>query len=305
MRVFLTGANGYLGNLLAERLAEMPEVESITGIALTKRPRPTPAKVKFMPLDMRSPQLAEAIAGHDVIVHTACIVLWPAKMPVSERDDININGVRNVARAALQCKVKKFIHASSIGAYDPDLARGKSDIKEDFALGTGRSRFYYWNAKAEAEKILTSTLGNEMPLTLFRPIYIIGPRNKKVIASYRQNAVNILGQNPRRQFIHEEDVADAFIRAARQDLPGAYNVVPDDFIRLNDTWRIVGKKFVPTIPLALGRWITAFRWRYMGSMIHSSWLEDVLVDVTADNSRLKSTGWRPRCGSAEALESAL
>ena len=34
MRVFLTGASGYLGSLLAERLAELPEVENITGIAL-------------------------------------------------------------------------------------------------------------------------------------------------------------------------------------------------------------------------------------------------------------------------------
>lgn len=304
MRIFLTGANGYLGNLLSERLAEMPEVESITGIALTKRPRPTPAKVKFMPLDMRSPQLAEAMAGHDVVVHTACIVLWPAKMPVSERDDININGVKNVARTALACGVKKFVHASSMGAYDPELARGQSNIKEDFPLG-GNSRFYYWNAKAEAEKILTSTIGDNMPLTMFRPIYIIGPRNRKVIDSYQKNAVNILGQNPRRQFIHEEDVADAFVRAVRQDLPGAFNVVPDDFIRLKDTWRIVGKKFVPTIPLSLGKWITAFRWKYMKSPIHPSWLEDVLVDFTGDNSRLKATGWKPRCGSAEALTSAL
>jgi len=305
MRVFLTGANGYLGNLLAERLAEMPEVEAITGIALTKRPRPTPAKVKFMQLDMRSPQLTEAMAGHDVIVHTACIVLWPAKMPVSERDDININGVKNVARAALANKVKKFIHASSMAAYDPDLARGKSDVDENFPLGNGNSRFYYWNSKAEGEKILTSIIGNAMPLTFFRPIYIIGPRNKKSVESYRKNAVNLIGQNPRRQFIHEDDVVDAFMRAMRQDLPGAYNVVPDDFIRLNDTWRIVGKKFVPTVPFSVAKMITALRWRYMGSNIHPSWLEDVLVDFTGDNSRLKSTGWNPRYGSEAALKSAL
>jgi hypothetical protein len=31
----------------------------------------------------------------------------------------------------------------------------------------------------------------------------------------------------------------------------------------------------------------------------------MLVDFTGSNSRLKSTGWRPRYGSAEALRTAL
>jgi UDP-glucose 4-epimerase len=305
MRIFLTGANGYLGSLLAARLAELPEVESMTGIALTKQSRPVPDKMKFMQFDMRSPQLPSLMAGHDVVVHTACVVLWPAKMPVQERDDININGVQNVARVALDVGIKKFIHASSLGAYDPDQLRGKTDVKEDFPLGNGKSPFYYWNAKAEGEHILNRTIGNRIPMTFLRPIYIIGPRNYKVVANYQKNAVNLMGMNPRRQFIHEEDVADAFIRALRQDLPGAYNVVPDDFIRLSDTWRIVGKKFVPTIPLSAAALITAIRWKYFGSQIHESWVRDIPLDFTGSNAKLKATGWKPRCGSEEALASAV
>ena len=106
MKVFLTGADGYLGSLLAERFAEMPEVESITGIGLGTAPRGLPAKAKFLQLDMRSPELARVMAGHDVVVHTACIVLWPARMTAQERDDINLNGVRNVANAALAGGIK-------------------------------------------------------------------------------------------------------------------------------------------------------------------------------------------------------
>jgi UDP-glucose 4-epimerase len=305
MRVFLTGASGYLGSLLAERLAELPEVEGITGIALSKQTRPAPAKVKFLRMDMRSPQLAEAMAGHEVLVHTAAVVLWAAKMPVSERDDIGTHGVQNVARAALETGVKKFIHASSRGAYDPELALGKSDLTEDFPVGSGNSKLYYWNAKAEAEKILGGLLRDSLSLTFLRPAYIIGPRNRRVVESYRKNAVNIIGCNARRQFIHEQDVADAFIKAIREELPGAYNVAPDDFIRLTDVWKIVGKKFVPAIPRSLASAITAFRWRFLGSMIHRSWVDEIPVDFTCNNSRLKAIGWKPRCGSADALKSAL
>ena len=305
-RIFLTGASGYLGSLLMERLAELPEVERITGIALSTPRGPLPSKASFLQMDMRSPDLAAVMSGHDVVVHTACIVFWTAKMSVQERDDINLNGVRNVARAALTNGITRFIHTSSMAAYDPVLAVGKSDVTEDFPTGQGDSSFYYWNAKAMAEMSLRETFhGSSAVLTFLRPIYIIGPRNRANAQTYRQNAINFPGQNPRRQFIHEEDVAAAFIRALRTDMPGAFNVVPDDFIRMRDVWKIAGAKFVPTAPLGLARWITGIRWQYFGSPIHSSWIQDMLVDFTGSNAKLKDTGWKPQFGSEQALRSAL
>jgi UDP-glucose 4-epimerase len=305
-RIFLTGASGYLGSLLMERLAELPEVEGITGIALSTPRAPLPPKVKFRQMDMRSPDLATVMAGHDVVVHTACIVLWPAKMSVPERDDINYNGVRNVARAAVANKITHFIHTSSMAVYDPQWARGKSDVTEDSPVGEGDSPFYYWNAKAGAEKTLWETFnGAATVLTLLRPIYIIGPRNRSNARCYRANAINFPGHNPRRQFIQEEDVVAAFIHALRTGLPGAFNVVPDDFLRMRDVWKIVGAKFVPTAPLWLASAITDFRWRFLGSPIHPSWVRDMLVDFTGSNAKLKDTGWRPRFSSEQALRSAL
>jgi UDP-glucose 4-epimerase len=306
MRIFLTGASGYLGSLLAERLAALPEVEAITGIA-TKLPTALlPAKVKFLQLDIRSPELTNVMAGHDAVVHTACVVFWPAQMSVNERDDINFNGIRNMAQAVLANKISRFVHTSSMAAYDPEMGRGKSDISEDFPIGKGNSPFYYWNAKAAAERILAEKFaGTGIVLTCFRPIYIIGPRNRANAKSYRENAVKFPGCNPRRQFIHEEDVASAFIQALRSNMPGAYNIVPDDFVRMNDVWKIVGAKFVPSVPVWLASWITGIRWRFLGSPIHPSWVRDILVDFTGSNAKLKSTGWKPHYGSEEALRTAL
>lgn len=306
LRIFLTGAGGYLGGVLMEHLAGLPEVGSVTGIGLASPRAPLPPKMTFRRMDIRSGELPAAMAGHDVVINTACVVLWPAKMPARERDDTNLNGVRNVARAALASGVHRFIHASSMAAYDPRLARGKTGVEEDFPLGSGDSPFYYWNSKARAEKTLTEVLGPSATLlTLLRPIYIMGPRNRTVTLNYRRNAVNLRGYNPRRQFVHEADVAAAFIRALRTGMPGAYNVVPDDCLRLDDVWRIVGAKAVPTVPLWLAMSITYLRWRWLGSPIHPSWVKDMLVDFTASNARLKAAGWAPRFGSEAALRAAL
>lgn len=304
MRIFLTGAGGYLGGVLTRHFTQLPEVESITGIGLTN-PSALTDKMRFIRMDIRSPELTGLMAGHDVVVHTAGVVLWPAKMPEKERDDTNFNGTRNVAQAALANQVRRFIHASSMAVYDPHLLRGQTNVCEDFPKGKGDSAFYYWNSKAAAEPIIAAILGTSAIVTFLRPIYIIGPRNRTAVKSYQKNAVMFPGANPRRQFIHEDDVAAAFIQALRTNMPGEFNVVPDDFIRLSDVWAIVGAKFIPKLPLSVARFITMVRWRFLGSPIHPSWVEDMLLDFTGSNSKLKGTGWKPRYSSDEALRSAM
>jgi len=306
MRIFLTGANGYLGSLLAEQFDRMPEVERITGIGLRPGRSELPAKLKFHHLDIRTPELEPAMAGHDVVVHTACVVLWPAKMTAASRDSINYDGTRRVAEAARKHHVRRFIHASSLAAYDPARARGQSDVTEEFPLGDGRSPYYYWNAKAEAERILTETLqGTDTVLTMLRPIYIIGPRNRRTADNYRNDAVNLRGHDPRRQFIHEQDVVSAFVLALQRELPGAFNVTPDDALKMSEVWKVVGAQSVRTVPLPVAKLVTWLRWRFMGFRLHPCWIEDMLVDFTGSNAKLKAAGWLPRYNSEQALRSAL
>lgn len=305
VRVFITGAGGYLGSVLAIQLAGMPEIDSITGIDIKLPPSPLPDKARFIKMDIRSPELAEAMSGHDFVIHSASIVQWPAKMPVAVRDDINFNGARNVTQSAIKNQVRGFIHASSIAAYDPIEAQGKENLSEDCPIGKGDSPLYYWNSKAIVEKILSGGMaGSGIALTFFRMSYIIGPCNLATVRSFRENAGLFPGHDPRIQFVHEKDVARAFAQAIRANLPGAFNVVPDDFIRLSDVYRLIGAKPV-TLPLWLARLVTFIRWRCFGSPTHPSWGQATLVNFSASNAKLKATGWKPHYNSTEAIRTAL
>lgn len=304
-RVFLTGVSGYLGSVLAYHLAQMEEVESITGIDVAPPKTELPAKVRFVRMDMRSPDLAEAMAGHDAVVHTAFIVLWPRSMDLRERDDINLNGVRNVARSAVAAKVRKFVQASSNFAYDPVLVKDKSGITEDFPLCDGKSIIYYWNGKAESERTLHEILDPAgIPLTLFRAPYIVGPRNALTAKTFRANACRFPGLDVRAQFIHEDDLAAAFVQALRTDMPGAFNAVPDDFILGSRLVKVVGAKFVPVVPVWLVRILMRIKWRWFGAKTDPSWLDAALTDFTCSNAKLRATGWTPMYNSEEALRSA-
>ena len=306
MRIFLTGINGYLGGVLAEHFSRIPEIEYLTGIDVARPKNPLPQKVRFIQMDVRSPEISTVMAGHDVVVHTAFVVLWPAKMSATERDDINVNGTRNVAEAAVANRVKRFVYSSSDAAYDQFQLRGQTNVTEDFPLGKGDFSSYYCNAKAVIERMLTATVVPAgVILTMFRPGYIIGPRNTATIRSLRETGVTLLGHNPRSQYVHEEDVAAAFAQAVLTDMPGAYNLDPDDYLQLSEVQKIVGVKHAPTVPLWLARLIMRVGWRYFGSPTHPSWLDVMLVDFTLSNAMLKATGWKPKHNSTESLRSAM
>jgi UDP-glucose 4-epimerase len=306
LKVFVTGAGGYLGNVLVAHLAGMPEVERVTGVIYnTLPPVPLSPKVNLVKLDIRSPELASVMAGHEVVVHTAFLVQWTSRMPATVRDDINLRGTRNLAQAAVESRAQKFIYASSISAYDPVLVQGTDDVKEEFPTGKGDSSMYYWNNKAIAEKILTGILEpSGTMLTLLRLSYIIGPRNRVTVAGFRKNAANFPGRDPRAQFVHEEDVAEAFGQAVRIEMPGAFNAVPDGNIRLSEVYKIIGAKPI-LAPLWLAHLVTFVRWQYLGSPIHPSWVRSALVDATLSNAKLKATGWRPRHSSRDAILAAI
>jgi hypothetical protein len=68
---------------------------------------------------------------------------------------------------------------------------------------------------------------------------------------------------------------------------------------------MVGARFVPTVPLWVASRITSIKWRFFRSPIHPSWIQDMLMDFTGSNAKLKGTGWKPQYGSAAALSDAL
>ena len=306
MRVFLTGSTGYLGEVLAEHFSRMPEIDSITGIDVVPPRKPLPEKMRFTAMDVRSPEVSGAMKGHDVVVHTAFIVVWYAKMPARERDSINFEGTRNVAEAAVANRVRRFVYSSSLAVYDMSI-RGRSDVTEDFPLGRGNAPSYYANSKAAAERILTEVIApTGITLTILRPTFVMGPRNAATIEGLRELTLKPLSHDHARlQYVHEEDVAAACTQAVLTEMPGAYNVVPDDHLPFSDVQKIVGVKPTATIPVWLARLMMYFSWKYSGSQSHPSWLNLMLADSTASNAKLRATGWKPNYSTAETLKSAL
>ncbi len=304
MRVFLTGASGILGGIIADHLARLPEVECITGIDLIEPKKSLPAKAQFVKMDVRAPEVARVMVGHDTVIHTAFIVYWPAHMPADLRRDINVNGAASIARAAAANHVQRFVHTSSTAAYDISLLAHQTGVTEDFPVGHGNSRSYYCNDKAAAERAVTEILGpSGTRLTILRPCAIGGPSFGRTARLVRDTASHMPGPEPRGQVVDEEDVASACLQAVRNDMPGAYNVVPNDFVRMSEVWGITGTR-LPWMPTGGVKLLARIAWRYLNSPIHPSWVTASMTDFVMSNEKLKTAGWRPQYSSAEALHRA-
>lgn len=308
MKILLTGVSGYLGGVLAARLAELPEVERITGTDIAPPAAGLPGKVDFIRLDARSPEMAACVAGCEIVIHTAFIVLWKASLPAAAREEINIEGTLNVARAAMRNETTRFFHTSSIAAYAPARARDGQQIREDDPLDAGDSFFYYRNDKARVEKALAALFAaSPERLLVFRPSYVVGPSNRETVPAYRKTLVKIPGRDPRPQYVHEDDVASAMIHGLRQRICGAYNLAPDDSLSLAKVGNMIGMPRVPTLPIWLARWVTALRWRYAQATVHPAWVDESYprLNYAFSNAKMKATGWLPRYSSEAAFRSML
>jgi dihydroflavonol-4-reductase len=137
----VTGATGHIGNVLVRQLLERGE-----RLRALVRPGNTPFAIQGLDLEivpgdvLELDSLERAMEGIDIVYHLAAKISL-ASGPDPEMEKINLEGTRNVLRAASTAGVRRLVYASSIYAlrlpesgvvdetlpFDPDLARGAYD----------------------------------------------------------------------------------------------------------------------------------------------------------------------------------
>jgi UDP-glucose 4-epimerase len=136
MKLLLTGAGGFLGTAVLQRLEPLP----LQVRALYRSSMPAPAfDVEFMQGDLESVETCErACAGQNMVLHLAGQAHVQGSHINHHEHTFGIT--RNLAQAAIKQGVSTFIHISSTKANFPShsqYAKAKSD-SEDFLLAQHR-----------------------------------------------------------------------------------------------------------------------------------------------------------------------
>jgi len=111
------------------------------------------------------------------------------------------------------------------------------------------------------------------------------------------------GFDPRLQFLHQDDAAEAMVRAVLGGHEGAFNVAADGILLLSQAIAMMGGRAAPILP-PYGRWLALATLRALTGVELPGHIADVLAyDSVADCSALLSEfGWKPAYTTRSVME---
>jgi nucleoside-diphosphate-sugar epimerase len=246
MHVLVTGANGFVGSMLCQKLVgrgdavrglirETSDLSLLDGVPIER-------SVGSLH-DMES--LDVATRDVDVIYHLAGEVSdWGT---LEHFREVNVEGTRNVIEAAAANGVKRLVHISSTAVHGfPDA----QDMDEDWLLP--ETPFPYCRSKQEAEALALGyhALG-KVEVVVVRPGDIFGPGDRVVLLKMagllEAGAVPLIARGAKLgAHTYVENLADGLVLAGTVEQAAGRIYIITDGIKL--TWRGYGEK----LALALG-----------------------------------------------------
>jgi 2-alkyl-3-oxoalkanoate reductase len=173
-RVLVTGATGFLGRRLVEKLLE----RGYRVRGLDRRVAPTPIRhtdgAELIYGDVgNAGSLIPAFKDIDVVVHTAADTTGIEE----ETKRTTIQGTKNVLDLCEEFKVSKLIYISSLSVYGVADYAKNAVVTEDAALERyAQRRGFYTLGKCEAEKLVRQAMDQgRFPIVCLRPGTIFGP----------------------------------------------------------------------------------------------------------------------------------
>ena len=228
MRWFVTGATGFIGTTLVERLiARGDEVQALVrdpGRASELRELGAELVRGDVARPDLLPDVADVVPDVDVVVHLAGLV---KALTRKELFAVNAEGTRSVARAAARSGRTKFVLVSSLAAAGPSTP-GKRRVETDRPAPVS----VYGQSKLAAEDALRS-FAKELDASIVRPPIVYGPRDKEFLPSlFRLARTGLIAKSGMGEkhysLIHVDDLVAMIIgvaeRGARVDEAGSSGV---------------------------------------------------------------------------------
>ncbi len=265
--VLVTGASRFLGGHLAARLAAHPEIDRVLAVDTVPPHRDLlrrMGRAEFVRADIRNPLISKVIerASVDTVVHAAVASGPGSSGGRATMKEMNVIGTMQLLAACQKAPtVRRLVLKSTTAVYgssprDPALFT-ETDTPRNLPTGG------YAKDAVEVEGYLRGFARRrpDVSVTVLRFANFIGPRVDTVLTRYfaLPAVPTVLGYDARVQLLHEEDALAVLERAAKEDLPGAFNVAADGVLLLSQAIRRAGKVPLPVPSPAVGPVSRIFR----------------------------------------------
>lgn len=258
---FITGGSGFLGiNLIRFLLDKGHKIISYDIAEFDYSEKDNTEDVTLIKGDIRDFELLkESMKKVDIVIHCA------AALPLYSKEDIysiDLQGTKNVIKAAHENNVERVIHISSTAVYGiPDH---HPLFENDKLEGVGP----YGEAKIKAEKVCLEFREKGMCIPIIRPKSFVGPERLGVFAIYydwirRGKNIPIVGWGKNRyQLLDVRDLCDAIYLCTTKEkeiVNDTFNIGAKEYTTMKEDFGAVlnyagfGKKIIgtPAKPLIL------------------------------------------------------
>lgn len=270
MKLFITGAAGYIGGMLVERFAQRDDVEEV--ICLDKNPITQELKsfpkVLYLRANTADDTWQNIVADRkpDVVIHCAWQIRELYGRPALQHR-WNIFGSKNIISFVQSVdSIKKFIFFSTVavyGAYPENTLQNRfteeSPLREEeYRYGREKREVEEWMARILKDGIK----GRNIQTIIVRPASVVGPQYLK-----RKRGINLqswlrssfpffpIGSLQWcRQFVHEDDLCrniSVLLKSDNGSSYAVYNISSQDYIDAFGMAAILKKRAFVISPRAI------------------------------------------------------
>ncbi len=307
MNVLVTGANGFVGRALVERLIMEPDLKVVAAVRRESAPVPDGAR-RFVFGDLApDTDWRAALSDIDTVVHLAArvhVLNESIPNPLEEFRRVNTAGTANLARQARDAGVRRFVLVSSAKVFGETGTFTENDPP--------RPTDGYGISKWEAEQQLAAICeGTAMESVIIRPPLVYGPRVRAnfaaLVGAVRRGIPLPLGAvENRRSMVALDNLVDFIVASIRS--PAAAGQT----FNVSDGEDLSSPELVRKIARALGRAPRLFA--LPPTMLLSSaallgqrpraqrLISTLVIDGAKGRSRL---AWRPPISVDEGIRRAV
>jgi 2-alkyl-3-oxoalkanoate reductase len=313
-KVFVTGATGLLGSGLCRRLLdsgatvvglvrsrERAEDLAALGVILVEGDlsQGGPSAEPVGDLGLPAREFDGALEGCDLVLHCAGVMGPDFDKPRSYFREVNVEGTKRVAEAALAARVRRFVYVSTAWVYGFDAAPGTDESSPRHPSGDS-----YCDTKLETEELVRRLIAERgLPAVIVQPAEVYGPGDR----SWTLTPVRLLksgrmmlpaGGRGVLQPIYVDDAVEGILLAAERGrvgeaylLAGPAEVTCSEFFSFYAD--MVGRRSIPSVPAraakALAVCVTGFaRMSKRPAMITTTAVRGMCLQATYNGEKARS-----------------